>query len=86
MVIVKNIRWSKSPGMLKFIPYGKEPILFNLLDLVGRKMTMKKGSVSAHFMQDMQAFYEDNKNNQEFTRAFANLGKDWLLLVKFKKP
>ena len=55
------------------------------LDLVGRKMTMKKGAVFAHFMQDMQAFYENNKDDQEFSREFANLGKGLAAFGKIQK-
>ncbi len=45
------------------------------MDLVGRKMTMKGGSVFGKFVQDMVDFYEENKANETFLKEFANLGK-----------
>ncbi|MDD3023616.1 MAG: acyl-CoA dehydrogenase [Syntrophomonadaceae bacterium] len=45
------------------------------MDLVGRKMTMKGGSVFASFVQDMCDFCNANKGNETFTKEFANLDK-----------
>ncbi len=45
------------------------------LDLVGRKMNMKGGSVFAAFIQEMVDFYEANKDNSALIKEFANLGK-----------
>ncbi|MEN6326593.1 MAG: acyl-CoA dehydrogenase [Syntrophomonas sp.] len=45
------------------------------MDLVGRKMTMKGGSVFGAWLQEMVDFCEANKGNAAFTKEFANLGK-----------
>ncbi len=45
------------------------------MDLVGRKMTMKGGSVFNTWVQEIVDFYETNKGNETFTKEFANLGK-----------
>lgn len=45
------------------------------LDLVGRKMTMKKGSVFAAFIKEIEDFYAANRDNAEFAQEFAHLGK-----------
>jgi alkylation response protein AidB-like acyl-CoA dehydrogenase len=45
------------------------------LDLVGRKMTMKGGSVFGSWVQEMIDFYEANKGNEALSKEFANLGK-----------
>lgn len=45
------------------------------MDLVGRKMNMKGGSVFAGWVQEMVDFYEANKNHTTFKKEFANLGK-----------
>jgi len=45
------------------------------LDLVGRKMNMKGGSVFGAWVQEMVDFCESNKGNETFTREFINLGK-----------
>lgn len=43
------------------------------LDLVGRKMTMKGGSVFAGFLQEMVDFCAANKENPALLKEFANL-------------
>ncbi len=55
------------------------------MDLVGRKMTMKKGAVFAQFMKDIQDFYEDNKDNPGFNKEFASLGKALVAFSKIQK-
>lgn len=45
------------------------------LDLVGRKMNMKGGSVFASWIKEMVDFYEANKNHEALAKEFANLGK-----------
>jgi len=45
------------------------------MDLVGRKMNMKGGSVFATFMQDMVDFCQANKDNQALSKEFAILDK-----------
>ncbi|MGS0765668.1 acyl-CoA dehydrogenase [Syntrophomonas curvata] len=45
------------------------------MDLVGRKMSMKGGSVFAGWVQEMADFCEANKDNDNFAIDFANLDK-----------
>ncbi|WP_407309590.1 acyl-CoA dehydrogenase [Desulfosporosinus sp. SB140] len=45
------------------------------MDLVGRKMNMKGGSVFTSWVQEMVDFYEANKGNEALSKEFANLGK-----------
>ncbi len=45
------------------------------LDLVGRKMTMKKGSVFTAFIENIAEFCSAPRNEGQFTREFANLEK-----------
>ncbi|OLN33560.1 acyl-CoA dehydrogenase [Desulfosporosinus metallidurans] len=45
------------------------------MDLVGRKMNMKGGSVFGAWVQEMVDFYEANKSNEILGKEFANLGK-----------
>jgi 3-(methylthio)propanoyl-CoA dehydrogenase len=45
------------------------------MDLVGRKMNMKGGSVFTSWVQEMVDFYEKNKGNESLSKEFANLGK-----------
>ncbi len=45
------------------------------LDLVGRKMNMKGGSVFGAWVQEMVDFCEANKDNPVFIKEFANLAK-----------
>lgn len=45
------------------------------LDLVGRKMNMKGGSVFGAWVQEMVDFCEANKDNATFIKEFANLDK-----------
>lgn len=42
-------------------------------DLVGRKWSMKKGTIFANFLQDIANFIAANKGSGEFPREFANL-------------
>jgi len=45
------------------------------MDLVGRKMTMKGGSIFGAWVQEMVDFCEANQGNATFTKEFANLDK-----------
>ena len=45
------------------------------MDLVGRKMNMKGGSVFTAWVQEMVDFHETNQGNEALTKEFANLGK-----------
>ncbi len=45
------------------------------LDLIGRKWTMKKGTVYAKWYKQVQEFYEANKNAAGFEKEFAKYGK-----------
>lgn len=45
------------------------------LDLVGRKMKIKGGSLFSAWVQEMVDFYEANKGNEALSKEFANLGK-----------
>lgn len=45
------------------------------MDLVGRKMTMKKGAVFAAFLKEMQDFYNLNHENCDFEREFEVLDR-----------
>lgn len=45
------------------------------MDLVGRKMNMKGGSIFGNWVQEMVDFYEANKGNEALIKEFANLGK-----------
>ncbi|HOQ10381.1 MAG TPA: acyl-CoA dehydrogenase [Syntrophomonadaceae bacterium] len=45
------------------------------LDLVGRKWTMKKGTVYAKWFKQVQDFYEANKNAAGFEKEFEIFGK-----------
>lgn len=45
------------------------------MDLVGRKMNMKGGSVFANWVKEMVDFYEANKDNADLAKEFANLGR-----------
>jgi alkylation response protein AidB-like acyl-CoA dehydrogenase len=45
------------------------------LDLVGRKMNMKGGTVFASWVKEMADFYQANKDNEALVKEFANLGK-----------
>ena len=45
------------------------------MDLVGRKMNMKGGSIFGAWVQEMVDFYEANKGNEALSKEFANLGK-----------
>jgi 3-(methylthio)propanoyl-CoA dehydrogenase len=45
------------------------------MDLVGRKMNMKGGSVFTSWVQEMVDFYEKNIGNESLSKEFANLGK-----------
>ncbi|HZK43761.1 MAG TPA: acyl-CoA dehydrogenase [Syntrophomonadaceae bacterium] len=45
------------------------------LDLVGRKWTMKQGSVYAAWFKQIQDFYEANKNTAGFEKEFEKFGQ-----------
>jgi len=45
------------------------------MDLVGRKMSMRGGSVFAAWVQEMVDFYEANKGSETLGKEFANLGR-----------
>ncbi|WP_054693024.1 acyl-CoA dehydrogenase [Syntrophomonas palmitatica] len=45
------------------------------LDLIGRKWTMKKGTVYAKWAKQLQEFYETNKDAAGLEKEFAKLGK-----------
>ena len=45
------------------------------MDLVGRKMNMKGGSIFGDWVQEMVDFYEANKGNEALSKEFSNLGK-----------
>lgn len=45
------------------------------LDLIGRKWTMKKGTVYANWFKQVQDFYEANKNAAGFEKEFEKFGK-----------
>ena len=45
------------------------------MDLVGRKMNMKGGSVFGAWVQEMVDFHEANQGNEALSKEFANLGK-----------
>ncbi|MHB8074152.1 acyl-CoA dehydrogenase [Desulfosporosinus fructosivorans] len=45
------------------------------MDLVGRKMNMKGGSIFGAWVQEMVDFYEANQGNEVLSKEFANLGK-----------
>jgi len=45
------------------------------LDFIGRKWTMKKGSVYAKWAKQLQDFFEANKDVAGFEKEFAKLGK-----------
>ena len=45
------------------------------MDLVGRKMNMKGGSVFTEWVQEMVDYYEANQGNEALSKEFANLGK-----------
>ncbi|NMC28148.1 MAG: acyl-CoA dehydrogenase, partial [Syntrophomonadaceae bacterium] len=45
------------------------------LDLVGRKMTMKGGSVFGSWLKEMFDFWEANKDNADLAKEFVILGK-----------
>lgn len=45
------------------------------MDLIGRKWMMKKGQAFAHFLNDIKAFIEMNKNTAGFEKEMANLEK-----------
>lgn len=45
------------------------------LDFIGRKWTMKKGSVYAAWYQQVVDFYEANKNAEGFEKEFEKFGK-----------
>ncbi|MDP4159772.1 MAG: acyl-CoA dehydrogenase [Bacillota bacterium] len=45
------------------------------MDLIGRKMNMKGGSVFGGWVQEMVDFYEANKGNETLNKEFTNLGK-----------
>ena len=45
------------------------------MDLVGRKMNMKNGSVFGAWVQEMVDFHEANNGNEALSKEFANLGK-----------
>jgi len=45
------------------------------MDLVGRKMNMKGGSIFGSWVQEMVDFCEANKGNETFTKEFSNLSK-----------
>lgn len=45
------------------------------MDLVGRKMSMKGGTVFAAWVQEMVDFYETNKDYEGLNKEFTNLGK-----------
>ncbi|MFA7078808.1 MAG: acyl-CoA dehydrogenase [Syntrophomonas sp.] len=45
------------------------------LDLVGRKMNMKGGSIFQAFVKEMVDFCQANKDNATFNKEFANLDK-----------
>jgi Acyl-CoA dehydrogenases len=45
------------------------------MDLIGRKMNMKGGSIFGAWVQEMVDFYEANKGNESLSKEFANLGK-----------
>ncbi|MDP4127053.1 MAG: acyl-CoA dehydrogenase [Bacillota bacterium] len=45
------------------------------MDLIGRKMNMKGGSVFGAWVQEMVDFYEANKGNETLNKEFTNLGK-----------
>ena len=51
------------------------------MDLVGRKMNMKGGSIFGDWVQEMVDFYEANKGHEALSKEFANLGK---ALVAYK--
>ena len=41
------------------------------MDLVGRKMTMKKGQVFADWLQEIISFVDTNSSHSQFVREFA---------------
>ncbi len=45
------------------------------MDLVGRKMKMRGGTLFRAWVQEMADFYEANKDHKTFIREFANLGR-----------
>lgn len=45
------------------------------MDFVGRKWTMKKGTVYQKFMQQLRDFYQENKDTSGFEKEFENFGK-----------
>ncbi len=45
------------------------------MDLVGRKMSMKGGTLFDNWVQEMIDFYEANKGNETFSKDFNNLGR-----------
>jgi len=45
------------------------------LDFIGRKWTMKKGTVYAEWFKQVQDFYEANKNAPGFEKEFEKFGK-----------
>ncbi len=45
------------------------------MDLVGRKMKMRGGTLFRAWVQEMADFYEANKDHKIFIREFANLGR-----------
>ncbi len=45
------------------------------MDLVGRKMSMKGGTLFDNWVQEMVDFYEANKGNETFSKDFKNLGR-----------
>ncbi len=55
------------------------------MDLVGRKMTMKKGAVFAQFMKEIQNFYESNQDAEGFGKEFANLRKALAAFAEIQK-
>lgn len=47
------------------------------LDLVGRKFNLKKGSIFKKWRDELQAFINANKDNEEFTKEMGFLAKAW---------
>ncbi|MCO1603716.1 acyl-CoA dehydrogenase [Desulfosporosinus nitroreducens] len=45
------------------------------MDLIGRKMNMKGGTVFGAWVQEMVDFYVANKGNEALNKEFSNLGK-----------
>ncbi len=45
------------------------------MDLIGRKMSMKGGTLFDNWVQEMVDFYEANKGNETFSKDFSNLGR-----------